>query len=137
MSDKKKNNDSYKEEKNILEYVVFYLSLFLVVGLLGYLTYSAITEEASEPYLTVHYLLKPQENSPYLYELVIENNGTTTAEDVLIEMIQKNKEIELERSFLKVMFVSGNSKAKGWVNFTKDPADADSIFARIVSYKSS
>lgn len=133
----KKDNKNHKEEKNILEYVVFYCSLALIITLLAYLVYGTVTIEESVPNLKVEYRAQPQHNSPYLFKIDINNSGSRTAEDVLVEMIQEIDGKEIEKSQLQMMFVPGNTNVDGWINFTKDPEKADTVYARIVSYKSS
>ena len=134
---KEKKEVKYEEEKNVLEYVVFYLSLLMVVSLLGYLVYAAATLQKTDPQLEVQFEQDPQPNSPFLYRVYISNKGTSTAEDIVVEMVLEKSGEAIEKSVLKLMFISGNSRAKGWVNFHKNPADADAIYARVVSFKSS
>lgn len=119
-----------------MEYIVFYSSLVLVIGLLAYLSYFALTVESDDPQLEITYKLKPQAESPYLYEILVKNISNATAEDVIIELVQEKDSHILEKAQLKIMFVSGESTDGGWVNFAKNPFLADTVYARVVSYKS-
>lgn len=133
----KKKSEKYKEEKNILEYIVFYSSLALVLGLLAYLSYSVVTVKNTDPKLEITYKLKPQPKSPYLYQIFVKNASSNTAEDVIIELVQEESDKTIEKGELKIMFVSGKSSVDGWINFSKNPFLADTVYARVVSYKSS
>lgn len=126
-----------KEEKNLLEYLVFFCSVGLILALLTYLTYTTITESKTAPLLEVSFVPYPQGNLPYLQKVNVKNTGNVTAEDVIIEMVLQKDGEKIESSQVEIMFVSGQTSVEAWVNFTHDPESADTLFARIVSYKSS
>lgn len=135
MSQNKGQNGHHK--KNILEYIVFWTSLVLIASLLTYLTYTTIAVESSPPILQIEFQQQPTEVNPYLFRLLIFNQGIETAEEVEVElMLEKDGKI-MESSKMKLDFVPGESRREVWMNFSKDPELADTIYARVVSYKSS
>jgi uncharacterized protein (TIGR02588 family) len=43
--------------------------------------------------------------------------------------------ISIEKAELQLPFVPTSSKREGWVIFSKDPAKADTVIGRVVSFK--
>jgi len=124
-----------EDEKNSLEWVVFGLSLLMVFGILGYLIYQAIHYEPGSPDLVIQYQKDPSPHAPYRYHLTIKNNGQETAEEVQVEIVlEKDGEI-LESALMQIPYAPIASQREGWVNFSKNPADADTLYARVVSFK--
>jgi uncharacterized protein (TIGR02588 family) len=136
MSTENEEKEKRKEDKkNVLEWIVFSISLLLIVGTIGYLGYKTYTHQPSPPDIIVRYSPNPTDNAPYRYHLVIQNIGGETAEEVLIELILQESGRTIERSEVRLSFVPQQSKQESWVNFTNDPALADTILAKVVSFK--
>ncbi len=128
-------NDGH-HPKNALEWSVFGISLLLIAGLLAYLTYQAIHAEATvSPDIRVEHQRDPSRYNPNRYQVTIYNHGTETAETVQVEFALLRDGQELETADLEIPFLPKASKREGWVNFKTDPAAADSVVARVVSYK--
>jgi uncharacterized protein (TIGR02588 family) len=131
-------SDKQKEEgikKNALEWSVFSGSLMLIVLVLGYLTYQAITFQPSEAKLDVVYKADPSVKAPFQYQVSLINSGGATAEEVKVEAsIEKNGQ-SIEKAELTIAFSPKSSKKQGWINFKMDPGKADSLLVRVVSYK--
>lgn len=123
------------EKKNVLEWTVFYIGLVIVVGILGYLTYLLVAFEPSPPDITLVYRHEPSSNAPYRFHIKLKNEGNETAEEVQIELVaMKNNEMA-ESALLDIPFLPRQSEREGWVILTQDPALADSLYARVISYK--
>ena len=136
MSIENEENEQQKEgKKNVLEWIIFSISLLLIVGTIGYLGYKTYTHQPSPPDIIVRYSPNPTDNAPYRYHLVIQNIGGETAEEVLIELILQESGRTIERSEVRLSFVPQQSKQESWVNFTNDPALADTVLAKVVSFK--
>lgn len=139
MSTKERSNNTQKStigsDKNALEWSVFAFSLLLVLAIIGYLSYKTITHEISPPDLVLEYTPDPSEHAPYRYHVIILNAGGETAEEVNIELSLEKGGEELEAAELQVPFSPKGSRREGWVNFKTDPAEADTIIARVMSYK--
>lgn len=123
------------EKKNALEWAVFYVSLLFVVGLLGYLIYLSIAFKPSPPDLAISYRHEPSSNAPYRFHIVLKNEGNETAEEVQIELVAMKGGEVLEQATLAIPFLPRQSEREGWVILTQDPSSADSLYARVISYK--
>jgi uncharacterized protein (TIGR02588 family) len=132
---KKYNRAGEDDDKNALEWSVFGISLLLVLGIVAYLGYQTYTDKPSTPDLVVEYFPDPSEHAPQRYRVVVHNRGGETAEQVQIELsIEKGGE-ETDHAELNIAFAPKASKREGWVNFKEDPTQADTLIARVVSYK--
>jgi uncharacterized protein (TIGR02588 family) len=135
MDKTKRKHREGDDDKNLLEWIVFGVSLLLIMAILGYLGYQAYIYEPSPPDIEVKYRPDPSENAPHRYHISIVNTGSETAEEVVVELaLQKDGE-ELETAELQIPFAPKESKREGWVTFKTDPASADSVVARVMSYK--
>ncbi len=136
-SETRKKSDSGEFQKNRLEWSVFAISSILLCGLIAYLCYETFTHKPSAPDLQVTYAKDSTAHNPYSYRIYLENHGGETAEDVMIEASLLNNDSVMERSELQIAFSPKRSKREGWINFSINPATADSIQVRVLSYKKS
>ena len=127
--------DQQDDQKNIMEWMVFSFSLLLVLALFGYLTYQTIQYEPGSPDLLVTHKTDPSLHAPYRYHLTIQNNGQETAQEVQVELVLEKGGEQLEIALITLPFAPKESKREGWVNFSKNPQDADTVSSRVVSYK--
>ena len=132
---KDKENKKNSVEKNWLEWTVFGVSVLLVLAIIGYLTYQVYIDNPSSPDLYVKAVKDPSDLSPYRYHVTVENKGGTTAEEVIIEIALQKGEVSIEKAELQIPFTPHKSKREAWVTFSKDPALADTLTTRVVSYK--
>lgn len=132
---KKQEEQNLPEQKNLLEWIVFGISLLFIVSLLGYLVYQSILYKPSSPDLVITYEHDPSPNSPFRFHVVIANEGFETAEEVHMELVQIKDGEEVEKATMTIPFSPQQSQREGWVIFTKDPTSADSLYARVISYK--
>ena len=137
--DNKSKEDSNKEkkhdEKNWLEWLVFGISLLLLLAIFGYLGYQVKTHDTTDPDVLVEANYDPSENAPNRYQVTIMNKGGTTAEEVTAEFILYSGGKEKEKSELQIAFSPKNSRREGWVTFSGEPATSDSVAARVKSFK--
>ena len=133
MGDKQNNNGT--DQKNWLEWLVFGLSLLLLLSILGYLVYQTMVHKPGEPDIYAEAKADPSRLSPNRFKVSVYNQGGATAEEVLVEFILYKTGEELEKSELLIAFSPKQSKREGWVTFTNNPQVADSVIARVVSYK--
>lgn len=124
-----------KGAKNILEWAVFAVSLLLVIGILGYLGYKSYTHKPSSPQIQVTFTPSPSESAPYRYYVEVNNIGGETAEQVSIELVLEKDKETMENAELQISFIPKKSKREGWLNFSENPQMADTIFARVISFK--
>lgn len=135
MDKENKKEPSYKDKKNFLEWTVFAVSLLMVAGILIYLGYKTYTHQPSPPNIQVEYRPNPTRLTPYRYHLIVNNTGGETAEEVIIELVLKKDTIIMEKAEMNLPFVPQSSKREGWINFTMDPNEADTVVARVMSFK--
>lgn len=141
MSKDKKNQESEKksnpnfEKKNVLEWSVFVLGLIMIVGVLIYLSYKTYTHKPTPADIKVEFSLDPTPNAPYRYQLLVHNLGGATAENVLVELSLQKADSILEKSEITFQYVPNSSKREGWIIFSENPAHADSVVSKVVSFK--
>ena len=133
MTEKQKHHTG--DEKNLLEWTVFFLSLLLITGILGYLVYQTAIYQPGSPDLDITYVHDPSPHAPYRYFMRIKNHGNETAEEVQVEMVLEQDGKEIEVATMAIPYSPKQSVREGWVLFSKDPAAADTLYARVVSYK--
>jgi uncharacterized protein (TIGR02588 family) len=123
------------DDKNALEWTVFAVSLLLVLSILTYLFYQVYADKPSTPDLVVEHFHDPSDNAPQRYRVVVYNRGGETAEEVLVELVLEKGGEQLESVELSMPFAPRASKREGWLIFREDPDKADTLVARVVSYK--
>jgi uncharacterized protein (TIGR02588 family) len=122
-----------KLEKNWLEWVCFGISLVLVIGLLGYLLYTAVTTGKSPAHIELQ-LGPPQERGgKFFINVVAENRGEQTAEGVYVEVVLKANGKE-ERGMFVIDRLPRQGKRQGIVTFETDPRLASTVEARALGY---
>lgn len=127
-----KHND---DKKNWLEWLVFGVSLVMLLAILGYLIYQTAKYSYKDPEVYAKGVPDPSEMAPNRYKVTVYNKGGTTAEQVIVEFTLYSQGQEPEVSELTIPFSPKESEREGWVIFRNSPESADSVVARIVSYK--
>ncbi|WP_017731350.1 hypothetical protein [Nafulsella turpanensis] len=134
-SENQQKEPSRKDKKNWLEWTVFGISVLMVVGVIGYLAYMTYHHQESPPDIKVQYRPDPTENSPNRYYVAVQNAGGLTAEGVMIELMLLDNGRTLESSQVQLPFLPKSATHESWVNFRTDPALADSVVYKVMSYK--
>lgn len=109
-----------KQKKNWLEWSITFISGILVFFTLGFLVYQMIYQEQTPPDIAVILGEVSQKDGAFAVPIKALNNGTETAENVIIEIILKD-EFKEEKAQITFAFLPGKSSAKGWVIFTENP----------------
>src|SRR5690606_38576706 len=135
MTEEKKHEGRPEDQKNLLEWMVFAVSLLMVIGILGYLVYQVAVYEEGSPDLHFTYVHGPAPHAPHRYFLRIKNDGQETAEEGQVEMVLERGGEEMETAALTLPYLPKQSVREGWLVFSKDPATADTLYARVISYK--
>lgn len=131
----KKEKNETKDQKNLLEWAVFWLGLLLVLSILAYLGYQTYYHKPSSPELSVQFWPEPTEMQPYRYHVEVQNTGGETAGSVQVEVVLQQDGKEVEKAELQLNFVPQESKREGWVNFSQKPATKGAVSARVASYQ--
>ena len=123
-----------KVEKNWLEWIVFGVSLALVVGTLGYLLYDGATATEVPPSIQVR--LGEQQRTPhnFIVPVSVTNDGGQTAEGVHVEVVLESAGGETERGEFVIAFLPRRATREGWVTFRSDPAGAK-LTPRVLGYE--
>lgn len=126
--------DSHLGKTNILEWVVFGLGLLLILGVMACLVYQLSTHNPAPADLQVEFMHIPTPNNPHKYQLSVQNSGGKTAKNVIVELSLIKADAVLESSEIDFDYVPYTSKRIGWVVFSTNPAEADSVVSKVVSY---
>lgn len=121
-------------QKNWLEWTVFSLSMLLVVGILGYLSYDAITTADAAAELVLETGAPISQTGGYAVPVTVTNNGDQTAEGVTIAVSLLRNGSDIEQGEFQAAYVPRHSSVEGWVIFHTDPATAH-LEARILGYQ--
>jgi uncharacterized protein (TIGR02588 family) len=112
-------------EKNRLEWLVFGISLVLVVLTFAYLLREAITTEVTPPDIVVMLGTPRPGSGGFMVPLVATNHGGQTAEDVQITVTLDLADGTSEESEILIPFLPRESKREGWATFRSDPQSGD------------
>ncbi len=124
-----------KLEKNWLEWIVFVISLILVLFTLGYIVYDGATLGETPPNIELQ-LGQPQPQSDrFIVPVTATNRGDETAETVQIEVTLNSSGKEAETSQLEIAFLPRHSTRRGWVTFQTDPRTVEQMQARVLGFE--
>lgn len=121
-------------EKNRLEWTVFAVSLVILAFVFGFLGYDALTSAGEQPDLFVELGAAEAQRDYYVIPVTLRNDGGQSVEEVQLDVALIAGERELETASVTVATLPRQSTRQAWVVFSVDPADADRIEPRIVSY---
>lgn len=122
-------------EKNWLEWIVFAVSLALVVSMLGYLVYDGAKVPAATPSIEFE-LGKPQPKLNYfIVPVAVTNRGDETAEGVHVEVVLESGGQEKESADFEIAFLPRQSTREGWVTFQTDPRTVEQMQARVLGFE--
>lgn len=124
-----------KLEKNWLEWIVFVISLILVLFTLGYIVYDGATLGETPPNIELQ-LGQPQPQSDrFIVPVTATNRGDETAETVQIEVTLNSDGREEETAEFEIAFLPRHSTRRGWVTFQTDPRTVEQIEARVLGFE--
>jgi uncharacterized protein (TIGR02588 family) len=123
-----------KIQKNWLEWVVFAVSLILVVFTLGYLVYAGVSMGEQPPSLEVRLGTPEQRQFNFIVPVTVVNHGDETAEGVKIEVVLQSGGEEKARGEVEIPFLPRHATREGWVAFEQDPRTAQ-LKARVLGYQ--
>lgn len=124
-----------KLEKNWLEWLIFAVSLLLVISTLGYLIYDAKLSSETPPNIEVQLGETQPQGQNFLVPVIAINKGEQTAETVQIEVVLEKDGKEEESAELEIQFLPRGAKRSGWVTFETDPRTVDKIKSRAVGFE--
>jgi uncharacterized protein (TIGR02588 family) len=110
-------------EKNRLEWIVFAISLLVVLGTVGLLIQDTIRGESSPPDL-----------QGWAVPVTVRNEGGETAEGARVEVTLAVPGREPERAEIDMAFVPADSWREGFVTFAGDPSRGR-LTGRVVGFE--
>ena len=113
-----------EEEKNWLEWLITGISSVIVLFTLGFMVHQIIYEDPTPPNLQITLGETTAKDSGFAIPVTIHNEGTKTAENVVIAVFSKNGDAQ-EKAEITVQFLPGKSTAEGWVTFMAPPKDLE------------
>lgn len=121
---RRQKNDA-PERTSPLEWAVALLGAVLVFGTIGYLVYYGISHPETPPNVTVTHSSSSVLPGGYLIEFTAENDGNTTAADLLITGTLFDGERTVEESEATLDYLPQQAKRKGGLIFQENPAEFD------------
>jgi uncharacterized protein (TIGR02588 family) len=121
-----------QQKRNWLEITILTLGIILVSTTIGILVYDMLIAEDSPPDIVVSFSKVERGVQNYALHVSAKNNGTQTAQDVVIEVRVGKGENE-EASQLEFSYLPGRSTVNGWVTFEQNPSKAGVAF-RVLGY---
>ena len=123
-----------KIQKNWLEWVVFAVSLILVVSTVGYLIYAGLSMGDQPPSIEIRLGTPEQREHNFIVPVTVVNHGDQTAEGVKIEVVLVSGGEEKARGEVEIPFLPRHATREGWVAFEQDPRTAQ-LKARVLGYQ--
>ena len=123
-----------KPDKNWLEWTVFGLSFLLIGAALAFLVYLWIVHTPAPPDLQASVSPAELHADYYAVPVSVENQGGASAEEVRVEVVLEMGGQEVEKGELQFDYCPKQSTRHGWVGFQHNPAQADTVRVRVVSY---
>lgn len=130
-----KNENLQRQEIPALEWLAAIIGFILVAGTIGYLIFSAVTQDDSPPKLIIENYDISKIESGYLVTFTLSNDGENNAAEVAIEGEITEGENEKETSAVTIDYAPANSKREGALLFTKEPVKDKNFKIRAVGYK--
>ncbi len=130
-----KNEKTQRQEIPALEWLAAITGFILVAATIGYLIFSAVTQEDSPPKLVIENYDISKIESGYLVKFTLSNNGENNAAEVSVEGEVSGGENETETSAVTIDYAPAHSKREGALLFTKEPKKDENFKIRAVGYK--
>ncbi len=122
-------------EKNWLEWIVFAVSLVLVLSTLGYLVYDRATFGDAPPSMEFQLGTPQPRLNHFLVPVSVTNRGDESAEGVHIEVVLLSGGKEHESGEFEIAFLPRHSTREGWVTFKTDPRTVEQMTARVLGFE--
>lgn len=121
-------------QKNKLEWIVFAVSLAVVLGTVGLLVQDMIRGESTPPDLVVELGAPLRQAQGWAVPVTVRNEGGETAEGARIEVTLAITGRPPERTEIEMAFVPADSRREGFVTFAGDPARGR-LSSRVVGFE--
>ena len=130
-----KAGDKEQNHRNpsFAEWVIAAIGAILVFGAIGFMFYQATQQKTAPPEFLFKIDSVTELKNGYLVKFEVENAGTETAADVLIEGELSSGAETLEKNTVTLNYVPSHSRSRGGLYFRKNPREF-SLQLRVAGY---
>ena len=121
-------------QKNKLEWIVFAVSLVVMLGTVGLLVKDLVRGESSPPDLRVELGAPRRQARGWAVPVTVRNEGGETAEGARIEVTLAVPGRAPEKAEIDMAFIPADSRREGFVTFAEDPARGR-LAGRVVGFE--
>lgn len=122
--------------RSTAEWTTLAVSIALILGLVGLVTYLYISGDNRPPIVEAIPLIEEvrQEGNAYYVPIEVTNRGDQTAEEVQVQAALSNPEGQQETAQFTIPFLAGGETTTGTAVFSEDPS-AGELTVGAVSYR--
>lgn len=133
MSTKDHRKHTEADNPHWMEWVTGLASAGLIVALIGYVGWNAVTETMAPPEFAIEATGMARVTGGYRITFDIENRANTTAAAVIVRGELKRGDESLETVDVTFDYVPGESQSSGAILFASDPGSAQ-LTLRAIGY---
>lgn len=104
-----------------LEWIIGGIGFFIMAFVVGFLLFTAITEDRPLPDVKLTVEAVRQLRNGYLVQITASNEGGLTAEGVIVEAELRSGTEVIERSQIELAFLPAHSRKRAGIFFSRDP----------------
>lgn len=130
-----KSKKSRTEKTPALEWLAAAIGFILVSATIGFLIYSAVTEENTPPKLTVKTDSVIKIENGYLVKFSLYNDGENNAAEIVVEGKITEGEKDAETSSVTIDYSPSHSRREGALLFTREPKIGENFQIRALGYQ--
>lgn len=123
MTEISRRPHSEKEDPHWVEWAVGIFSALLVLTIMGWVGFEAITEEDQSPSFRTSIIKKSAIENGFRVEFEIENLSTRTAAAVVVRGEARDGNSVVESAQVMIDYVPAQSKSSGAIIFATDPGE--------------
>jgi uncharacterized protein (TIGR02588 family) len=122
--------------RSIAEWTTFAISLVILIGIVGLITWLSFRGEERPPIITVEAQLEQvrREEGGYYLPVLIRNEGDSTVEDAMIQGELVTGEGQPETVDLTITYLAAGEEVQGTMVFQEDPTQGE-LTTGVTSYK--
>lgn len=126
----------FREDKNKLEWIVFFGGLAILLALITYLAVQWARHEKEEVFLSVSWKPDPGTDSAARYEITLSNTGSKTVKQVQLKATcWRQQQSRAEDVEIVIDLSPRRSDTRAWFQFHEPVAAGDSVVVRISGYQ--
>src|SRR5690349_10633198 len=119
-------------QKNWLEWTVFAIGLALVVSVLAYLAYDALTLGDTPPKMEVQVGQTMRQLEQDIVPIAVTNRGEQPAEGVIVEVVRDGDQ---QQAQFEIAFLPRGATGEGWAAFQANSDTPSRYSARVIGFE--